>query len=149
MASIIVEVVLLVLGVVGINASIDDAIIEQTAQDVTGAVQRSSALQKAVQELKETFASANASNYDKSKAIFHLIKECETADILWMVIKDLCSNMRRLEWIKTAAEVTATLIAVLGTDGAALIAKIALALNSAYEYNKKLSNLSELSAMKT
>ena len=138
MASIIVEVVLLALGVVGINASIDDAVIEQTAQDVTGAVQRSSALQKAVQELKETFASANASNYDKAKAIF---QECETADILWMVIKDLCSNMSRLEWIKTAAEVTATLIAVLGTDGAALIAKIALALNSAYEFNKKTLQL--------
>jgi len=52
--------------------------------------------------------------------------------------------MSTWDWIKTAGIVTAMIIAAIGTDGAALIAKVVLALNSAYEFIKKLTNLSEL-----
>ena len=58
--------------------------------------------------------------------------------------KGLCSNMSTWDWLKTAGIVSAMIVAALATDGAALIAKIVLALNSAYEFIKKLTNLSEL-----
>ena len=88
-----------------------------------------------MQQLEEAFASGSA--LDKAKAIFYLIKDSYSASILWTVIKSLGSNMSTLDWIKTAGIVTAMIIAALATDGAALIAKIVLALNSAYEFGKK------------
>ena len=56
--------------------------------------------------------------------------------------------MSWLDWAKTIAIVTATIVAAIATDGVALIAKIALAVNSAVEFAKKLSNLHELEEIK-
>ena len=50
------------------------------------------------------------------------------------------------DWTKAAALITAQLIAAFATDGVALVAKIALALNSAYEFFKKIQNLSTIKA---
>lgn len=146
-ASVIVEAVLLVLSAVGIKLSISESVITKTAEEVVGVVESSSALQKAVQQLKVAFAGGSA--WEKAKAIFYLIKDSYSAGILWKIIKSLCSNMSTWEWIKTAGIVTAMIIAALATDGLALIAKIVLALNSAYEFAKKVVNLTELDAMKT
>ena len=55
--------------------------------------------------------------------------------------------MSYLDWAKTAGIVTAMIVAALATDGAALIAKIILALNSAYDFINKLTNLSQLKAI--
>ena len=41
------------------------------------------------------------------------------------------------DWVKTAGIVTALIVAAVATDGVALIAKIILALNSAYKFFKK------------
>ena len=146
MASVIVEAVLLVLSAVGIKVSVSESVIQSTAEEVVGTVESSSLLQKALQQLEEAFE--NGSAYDKAKAIFYLIKDSYSAGILWTIIKSLCSNMSTLDWLKTAGIVTAMIIAALATDGAALIAKIVLALNSAYEFAKKVANLVELKALK-
>ena len=146
-ASIIVEGVLLVLSAVGIKLSVDDYVIKKIAEQIGGYVESSSVLQEAVREVKDAFA--GGSTYEEAKAIFHLIKESESADILWKIIKGLCSEMSAWEWMKTAGIVTATIIAAVATDGTALIAKIVLSLNSAVEFIKKLDNLRELDALRS
>ena len=145
-ASIVVEAVLLVLSAVGVKVSADKYVIKKVAEEIVGTIESSSLLQQAVKQLEEAFQSGSA--WEKAKAIFYLIKDSYSAGILWQIIKGLCENMSTSDWIKTAAIVSAEIIAALATDGAALIAKIVLALNSAYEFIKKLTNLQELNAMK-
>lgn len=146
-ASIIVEAVLLVLQAVGIKVAISEQAITKTAEEVVQVVESSSALRKAVQNLVQVFEEGG-SPWEKAKAIFYLIKDSYSAGILWQIIKGLCSNMSWWDWTKTAGIVTAMIIAALATDGAALIAKIVLALNSAYEFGKKIKNVVHLSDLK-
>ena len=51
--------------------------------------------------------------------------------MLWTIIKSLYKEMSKWDWVKTAAKVSAMIIAALATDGAVLIAKIALAVLAA------------------
>ena len=145
-ASIIIEAVLLVLQAVGIVVDVSKQVIQRTAEEIIPVVESSSQLQKAVEALEE--AAKGGSKLEIAKAIFILIKDSYAANILWEIIKGLCSNMSTLDWIKTAAIVTAMIIAAIATDGVALIAKIVLALNSAYEFIKKLTNLRTLKELK-
>ena len=145
-ASIIVEAVLLVMSAVGIHAEVNGKVIAKTAEEVVSVVEHSSLLQKALQNLEKAFHDGSA--WDKAKAIFYLIKDSYSAGILWTIIKSLCSNMSTWDWIKTSGVVTAMIIAALATDGAALIAKIVLALNDAYNFVQKVLNLNQLSSIK-
>ena len=146
MASIVIEGVLLVLQAVGIKVAVSEQLIKRTAEETVSVIESSSALQKAVQALQE--AAKGGSKFEIAKAIFNLIKDSKAAGILWKIIKGLCSNMSWYDWVKTAGIVTAMIVAAVATDGVALIAKIILALNSAYKFFKKLTNLSELAALK-
>lgn len=142
-ASILVEAVLLVVQAVGISIEVSDSIVAKVADEVAETVQSSSLLQKAIQHLQDVWENGGSA-WDKATAIFSLIQDSYSAGILWEIIKGLCSNMSTWDWIKTAAIVSAMIIAAVATDGAALIAKIVLMLNSAYEFGKKLDNLTEL-----
>ena len=146
-ASIVIEAVLLVLQAVGIKVAVSEQAIMKTAEEIIPVIESSSQLQKAVQALEE--AAKGGSMYEIAKAIFGLIKDSYSASILWKIIKGLCSNMSTWDWIKTAGIVSAMIVAALATDGVALIAKVVLALNSAYEFIKKLTNLQELNAIKS
>ena len=145
-ASIVVEAVLLVLQAVGIKVAVSESTILRTAEEIIPAIESSSDLQKAVEGLQA--AAEGGSKWEIAKAIFTLIVDSNSAGILWTVIKSLCSNMSTWDWIKTSGIVTAMIIAAIATDGVALIAKIVLALNSAYEFIKKLTNMSELEAIR-
>ena len=145
-ASIIVEAVLLVISAVGIKVAINERAITKTAKEIIPVIQKSSQLQAAVQALRG--AVQRGSKVEIAKAIFRLIKDSYADDILWTTIKSLCSQMSTWQWIQTAAVVTAMIIAAIATDGLALIAKIVLALNSAYQFTKKCLNLAELDLLK-
>lgn len=146
MASILVEAVLLVLQAVGIELAVSEQVIAKTTEEIIPVIESSSQLQKAIQALQE--AAKGDSKLEIAKAIFNLIKQSYAAGILWKIIKSLCSNMTPWDWAKTVGTVTAMIIAAVGTDGVALIAKIVLALNSAYEFIKKLTNLDKLGSLK-
>ena len=147
-ASIVVEAMLLVLQTVGIKVAVSKQAIAKTAEEIIPVIESSSQIQKAVQALEE--AAKGGSKLEIAKAIFYLIKDSYSASILWKIIKGLCSNMSTWDWIKTAGIVTAVIIAAFATDGMALIAKIkiVLALNSAYEFMKKLTNLQDVKVLK-
>ena len=149
-ASIVVEAILLVLQAVGIKVAVSKQAIAKTAEEIIPVIESSSQIQKAVQALEE--AAKGGSKLEIAKAIFYLINDIYSysASILWKIIKGLCSNMSTWDWIKTAGIVTAVIIAAFATDGMALIAKIkiVLALNSAYEFMKKLTNLQDVKVLK-
>ena len=148
-ASIVVEAVMLVLSAVGISPSPSSKVVEEATEDVAQALKNSSKFEKAMESFVKAWDSAGGSAYQKAKAIFFLIKDTYAAGLLWTVIKALCSNMTRYEWLETAAKVTAMVIAALATEGAALIAKIALVVMSAVDFARKLANLSQLETIKS
>ncbi len=148
-ASIVVEAVMLVLSAVGISPSSSSKAVEEATEDVAQALKNSSKFEKAMESFVKAWDSAGSSAYQKAKAIFFLIKDTYAAGLLWTVIKALCSNMAWYEWLETAAKVTAMVIAALATDGAALIAEIALVVMSAVDFARKLANLSQLETIKS
>ena len=140
-ASIVVEALLLVLQAVGITVEVSEQVIIRISEEIIPVIEASSALQTAIKALK---AASSGSKWGIAKAIFNVIKASNSAGIFWQICKALCHNMSTWDWFKTAALITAMIVAAIATDGAALIAKIILALNSAYDFIKKISNLNQL-----
>ena len=147
-ASIVVEAVLLVMSAVGISVSPGESVIEGTVEDVAQAIQNSSKLEKAIEQFITAWNAAGGNAWQKAKALFYLIKDTFAAGILWTIIKSLCSNMAWYDWLETAVKVSAMIIAALATDGAALIAEIALIVLSAVDFARKIANINQLSAIK-
>ena len=149
MASIVVEAILLVLNVVDVKIKVNESVIQKTAKTVVSILEKSQKLQESLELLEKAFKIG--STYDKAIEIFHLIQACYDDDILWTIIESLCSDMTTWDWVKTVATTVASIVAasiVAGeTGGAAFVAKIVLALDSAYEFVKKFDNLSKLKAM--
>lgn len=143
-ASIIVEAVLLVMQVVGIKVSVSERAMRATVEDTVTAIQHSSQMQRAIQTFITAWNEAGDSATRKARALFFLLKDTYAAGLLWTIVKSLCREMSWADWLKTAAQVSAMLIAALGTEGAALIAKIALVVLAAHDFAKKLLNLAQL-----
>ena len=144
-ASIVVEAVALLLSVVGIV--VPEEAVAKVAKQFATTIMESSAVKTAIEALKKIWGSGG-SGTSKATAVWELIKalwEYRThGKVFWQILKGLCSNMSWFDWAKTIAIITATVVAAIASGGAALIAKIALALNSAYEFAKKIYNLNEL-----
>jgi hypothetical protein len=148
-ASIVVEGVMLVMSAIGISPSPSSGAIEKATEDVAQALKNSSKFEKAIEAFVQAWDSAGGSAYQKAKAIFYLMKDTYSAGLLWTVIKAVCSEMKWYDWLEVSAKVSAMLIAALATDGAALIAEIALVVLSAVDFARKLANLSQLEKIKS
>ena len=146
-ASILVEAILLVMSAVGISPSVSESTMEATVEETARAIENSPALQRAIAEFISSWHAAGSA-LEKAKAIFVLLKDSYAAGILWTIIKSLCREMKWYDWLETAAKVTAMIIAALATEGAALIAKIALIVMSAVDFIRKLANLEKLKEIK-
>ena len=146
-ASIVVEAVLLVLSAIGISVSPSAGTVEKATEEVAQVLKSSSKFEKAVEAFIDAWKSASGAA-GKAKAIFYLMKDTYAAGVLWTVIKALCSNMAWYDWLETSAKVTAMLIAALATEGAALIAEIALVVLSAVDFIRKIANISQLKEIK-
>ena len=68
--------------------------------------------------------------------------------MFWKIIKLILQDMSTLETIKAIGEVAVTIVAAFDTEGLALIARIALAVNSAVYLADKIANLVTFSDMK-
>ena len=147
-ASILVEAILLVMSAVGLEVSPSESTMQATVEDTVNAIERSSALQRAIAKFISSWDAAGGNAINKAKAIFVLLKESYAAGILWTIIKSLCKEMKWYDWLETSAKVTAMIIAALATDGAALIAKIALIVLSAVDFARKIANLVNLEQIK-
>lgn len=145
-ASIIVEAVLLLLQAAGKVVSVDEGVIASIAQEILPVIENSSQLHRAVEALQ--VATESDSKYDMAVAIYNLIVDTYSLGILWQIIQSLCRNMSYWDWIETSTIVTAMIIATLATNGVALTARILLALNAAYRFINKLTNLDKLDKIK-
>ena len=143
-ASIIIEAILLLMQAAGIMIDLTDSLMDNMAQETAKTVEDSSLLQKALENLQKVFEDSSSSAYDQAVAIFNFLKDSYAAGILWNIIKGLCSNMNQSDWMKTAAKVTAMMVAALATGNLALIAQILLALNAGSDFYAKFANLAEL-----
>lgn len=130
-ARIVVLVVVLVLKVCGI--SLDTSNVEDTIRKTEEAMRGSSNFQNGVQVFLVGWRDAEDSDRKKAEAIFHLLRATHGAGFLWMIIQSLCSDMAMWRWIKTAAVVSAMIIASFASGGVALIALIAVAVAAAIE----------------
>ncbi|XP_071832697.1 uncharacterized protein [Apostichopus japonicus] len=146
-ASILIEAVLLVMSAVGISVSPSESEMQQAVKEAAKAIQANLKLQKALVDFVTAWDSADSA-YGKAKALFSLIMAINSAGILWTIIKSLCSNMAWYEWLETSAKVTAMIVAALATDGAALIAEIALIVLDAVDFARKIANIIQLSEIK-
>ena len=147
-ASVVVEAVMLVMQAVGIGVSVSSSTMKATIEDTAEAIKKSSAFQQAIQKFVSSWKAAGGSATNKAKAIFFLLKEIKAAGLLWTIIKSLCKEMSKWDWMKTAAKVSAMIIAAVATEGAALIAKIALTVLAAVDFARKIANLVQLEEIK-
>jgi len=147
-ASILVEAVLLCMQAVGLKVAVSQSTMRATVRDTAEAIQRSSQLQRAIQKFVDSWRAAGGNAAAKAKALFYLIKDSYAAGILWTVIKSLCKEMKWYDWVETSAKISAMIIAALATEGAALIAKIALVILAAIDFARKIANLEQLEKIK-
>lgn len=147
-ASVVVEAVMLVMQAVGIGVSVSSSTMKATIEDTAEAIKKSSAFQQAIQKFVSSWKAAGGSATNKAKAIFFLLKETYAAGLLWTIIKSLCREMKWYDWLETAAKVSAMIIAAFATEGAALIAKIALTVLAAVDFARKIANLVQLEEIK-
>jgi len=147
-ASIVVEAVLLVMHAVGISLTVSKRTMEKTVEDTANAIKRSPKLQTAIAEFIASWKAAGGNAVAKAKAVFNLIKDAYEAKILWTIIKSLCKEMKWYDWLETVAKVVAMIIAALATEGAALIARIALIILDAVDFARKIANLEQLEGIK-
>lgn len=143
-SSIVEEAVLLVVSAIGVDISPSAKTTEEAAEEVAEVMKNSSQFQAAVEAFVEEWDKAGGSAYKKAMALFKLIKATKAAGLFWTVIKSLCSHMKWYDWLEISAKVTAMIVAALATDGAALIAKIALVALQAVDFAKKIANIVQL-----
>lgn len=148
-ASIVIEAVLLALNIIGVKVPISQAVIVKATSWVENEYGSNAAFRLAVDTFIKAWKSAPGDNTAKAKALFELLVAMHKLGLFWALTKILLSEVPLTEWLKISAKITAILIAAFATDGIALIAKITLALSSAYAFAKKLDNLQILDQMKS
>jgi len=142
--SIFLEVVLFIISCIGIRTSLTASQTAKIAEDASQEIASSGVLQQACAKFKEAW-NTNVGDFDRAKEIFKFLKNVHSASsILHQTIKAIIDTMSWWKRAEAFALVAAQITAAFLTDGAALIAKILLALHSAYTFGKKLKNLSEL-----
>ncbi|PFX16908.1 hypothetical protein AWC38_SpisGene18781 [Stylophora pistillata] len=142
-ASIVVDAVMLVMQAAGIEVSVSGSTMKETVEDTAKAIEKSSAFQQAIQKIVSSWKAAGGVT-EKSEAIFFLLKDTYAAGLLWNIIKSLCREMKWYDWLETTAKVSAMVVAALVTDGAALIAEIALTVLAAVDFARKIDNVVQL-----
>ena len=145
-ASLVIEVFFVVLSCAGIRVSLNQAKMRALVKEVKVIVQQS-AFQRALYKFLEAWNKA-AGRMAKAKAIFFLLKDSYTLGIFWNIIKLIYNDMSTWQKIKAMAELSLTIVSAFATEGIALIARIALAVDSAVQLAQKIANLNKLSDMK-
>ena len=147
-ASIVVEAIALIMSIVGISVPADK--IAKVAAKVTKVLSESPAVQAAIKVLQKVFSSGG-SGTSKATAIWELVKavwNLNGHNVLITIVKLLLSDWGPIDIAIAVAKIVALIAAAVATGGAALIAKIVLALASAYEFVKKILNMNELDAIR-
>lgn len=144
-ASIVIESILFLAQAIGIHVALSAGTLQRLANQVGQAVQRSAVLLSAVAKLR--IAMQGGSRFAQARGVFGVITASYSAGVLWTVMKGAFTNMSYWDWMMTAAQMVAAIAASISTDGAVLVAQIAIALASATVFINKFRNLTEFEEM--
>ena len=142
-ASILIELAILAGDCAGVHLHISAS----RMKSVTTAVSKmmtTSAMKRAMSIFLHEWKT-NARALARAKAVFALLRASYSARILWNTFKLICQDMSKAEWARTAGVLAASLFAAFASGGVALVAKIVMALNSAYNLSRKITNDEHLS----
>jgi predicted small integral membrane protein len=146
-ASLVAELFLFLLSCAGIGVDLSEAEMRTVVQEVDVLVQEP-AFQRAVENFVEAWNEAGGGAWGKAKAIFSFLKDSYSLGFFWKIIKLIVQNMTTWEKIRAIGEVAVMIVAAFATEGLALIARIALAVDSAVYLAEKITNLIKFSDMK-
>ena len=145
-ASILIEIAILAGDCAGVHLHISASRMRNVTKAVSK-LMRTSAMKRAMRVFLHDWRT-NTRALARAKAIFALLRASYSARILWNTFKLICQDMSRADWARTAAVLAASLFAAFATGGIALIAKIVMALNGAYNLARKITNDEHLSYIK-
>ena len=146
-ASLVVELFLFVLSCVGIGVDLSETEMGTLVQEVESLV-RELKFQEALINFVDAWNKAGDNAWGKARAVFSFLADIYELDLFWKIIKLILQDMSTWETIKAMGEVAVTIVAAFATGGLALIARIALAVNSAVHLAEKIANLNTFSKMK-
>lgn len=144
--SILVECVFLLLECANIRLHLSNTLRRKACEKAAKWL-KTPAMRRACRALESAWKSSSR-NLARARAIFEFVKEAYIHKMLWNLIRFMCQDMSPADWAWAAAALAASVIASFSTGGAALIAKIVLALSKAYSLSKKINNLSHLSCIR-
>ena len=123
-ASVVFDAVMFALGLVGLHASNEARINRALIRELGPSTLRG--LERSIYEFKKAEGSIA-----KSKALFSLLGEINTAGGFSAVFKEIKKQMSWWDWTKTGILATAQIVAWFATDGIAFIAEASLSIMSA------------------
>ena len=146
-AIIVIELFLFVLSCVGIRVSLNQVEMRALVKEVEFIVQQP-AVREALNEFLKAWNKDEKSTWGKAKAIFKFLKENYSLGKFWEIIKLIFKDMCKWEKIKAMVDFILMIVNAFTTEGSALIARIALALDSCTCLKGKIVNINTLSDMK-
>ncbi|XP_071180972.1 uncharacterized protein [Mytilus edulis] len=143
-ASIVVEAIILVLELIGVEIPDDEEEIKKVIDIVIIELDKDHKLLEDVEQIRK-----DKDNYPAmAKDIFVLVVDTFEDGIFWQIVKALLSNMPWYEWVATSAQIAAFIAMLVATGGIADIALLVAKLVNAAFFLEKLVNLGTLSKMK-
>lgn len=143
-ASIVVEAIILVLELIGVEIPDDEEEIKKVIDIVIIELEKDHKLLEDVEQIRK-----DKDNYPAmAKDIFVLVVDTFEDGIFWQIVKTLLSNMPWYEWVATSAQIAAFIAMLVATGGIADIALLVAKLVNAAFFLEKLVNLGTLSKMK-
>lgn len=143
-ASIVVEAIILVLELIGVEIPDDEEEIKKVIDIVIIELEKDHKLLEDVEQIRK-----DKDNYPAmAKDIFVLVVDTFEDGIFWQIVKALLSNMPWYEWVATSAQIAAFIAMLVATGGIADIALLVAKLVNAAFFLEKLVNLGTLSRMK-
>lgn len=143
-ASIVVEALIVVLDLVGVNIPDDAETIRRVIDVVVNQLGKSNNLQNDVEQIREDRGDYLAMARD----IFTLVIDTFYDGIFWSITKALLYQMSWTDWIISAGRISAFLATLVGTGGLAQLSSLVTELVNAAFFLQKLVNLGNLQKMK-
>ena len=146
-ASLVIELYLFVCSCANIKVDISEVAMMNIVREVEAHV-LVPAFNRELNKFVKAWNEAGVSPWGKAEAIFNILKETYLLQISWKFIKVILQNMSTPQTITEIGEIVLMIVASVATNGIALIARIALAVDSSVYLGQKIANLGGFSHLK-
>ena len=144
-ASVIIEVVAMLLAAIGFVVASNETAVREATEAITGYLNRGSEIVNSFLDFAEEFSSASGS-MAKANALFILCCTMykDGPELLWTALRTLLSQLTWYQRVLSIARVIALIVAMVATDGAALVMRVATVIMDAVDLVIKARNLVEI-----